>query len=139
MIYRYGTTGAKPDVQWRLFAARTELQTSDGVTVALAGSSARTCTAILFSPQTGGLVANDTNYRAFTIEARDSDNAITSSVVVTTETTGSGGTGDWPDVYATIKKTISLAVPANGSVTVSGEAAGSGVAMPETLIGLELS
>lgn len=139
MIYRYGSGTAKPDVQSRLFESRTALLTSDERTVAVAGSSARTVTAILFAPQTGGLVANDTDYRAFTINARDASNTITATATVTTETTGNGGTGDWPDALATVKKAISLAVPADGSVSVIGEAAGSGVAMPETIISLELS
>ncbi|RTL09261.1 MAG: hypothetical protein EKK62_03210 [Acidimicrobiia bacterium] len=140
MIYGYGpNTSGGSSVQWRAFEARTELQTSDERTVALAGSSARTVTKVLFAPQTGGLVASDTNYRAFTINARDASNTITATVDVTTETTGSGGTGDWPDALCTVSKAITLAVPAGGSVSILSEVAGSGVAMPETLVGLEIT
>lgn len=123
------------------FPAVTGTTPNDGQTIALAGDRARTLTEVQFTPQVGGLIADDTNYRVLTVDVYASDQTLVSTTdIATTKTTASGGTGDWTDAYYTIRVTgLSITIPVGGSAVLSGVGVGTGASFPKTKVGAVVS
>jgi hypothetical protein len=76
------------------------------------------------------LTANDANYAELTIRVRDgAGSAPDSTDIVTTETTGAGGTGDW-EAFVKMPLVTAMSLPAGSIVTIEMDKIATGVSVP---------
>lgn len=130
-----GSVSTEHALTERLFAtAFTEGETEE-TSIGRVGQSGEVTT--VYAVPDGALTADDTDYVVITVGKRTSGGARTKVAESTTQTSGSGGTGDWTAFDPVPIEIDSAEVSEGDALTLEVTKAGAGVSVPELALTVE--